>query len=243
MSLTGAPSLLGALALVSFIAGAAKGLTGFGGALVMAPLFSMMIGVPQTGVLIVLVHCATSLQGARDWASHAAWRVIAPIALIAMACAAFCAQLVVHGNASAMRHLVAWAVLAVTALHMAGWRWRHSGGWLPTAAVGVASGALTALGGLGGPPALYFFSGFSQGRVLRANLLGYFALLFGGATLVLALQRRIGVADLYAAALLTPAFVAGAALGEHMCERLPPRWLDRTVSALLLGSGLLALTT
>lgn len=243
MSLPGTPALFGALALVSLIAGVAKGLTGFGGALVMAPLFSMMIGVPQTAVLIVLVHCATSLQGAREWGAQVSWRVVSPLALIATTCAAICARLVIRADVTAMRHLVAWAVLGITALHIAGWRWRHGGGWIATTAAGVASGALTALGGLGGPPALYFFSGFAQGRGLRANLLGYFALLFGGATLILVFQHRIDDADIYTAALLVPAFVAGVALGERMSERLPPHWLGRTVSALLIGSGLLALMT
>lgn len=243
MSLSSTPGLLGCLALISFVAGAAKGLTGFGGALVMAPLFSLLIGVPKTGVLVVLVHCATSLQGARSWASHATWRLIAPLASIAVLCAALCTRLMIAADANALRHLVACAVLGVTALHMAGWRWRHDGGWLPTAVAGATSGALTALGGLGGPPALYYFSGFARGAVLRANLLGYFALLFGGATALLALERRIDSTDLGVCALLIPAFVTGVALGERCGNRLPPLWFDRAVNALLLGSGLVALLT
>lgn len=243
MSLPGAPGVFGWLAFISLVAGAAKGLTGFGGALVMAPLFSILVGVPQAGVLIVLLHCATSLQGARIWSAQASWRVIAPLALVATACAAICARLVVHADATAMRHLVAWAVLGVTAMHMAGWRWRHEGGWLPTTTAGILSGALTALGGLGGPPAMYFFSGFTQGGTLRANLLGYFALLFGGAAIILALEHRISVTELRITALLIPAFVGGVELGERMGKRLPPHWFDRAVNALLLGSGLIALLT
>jgi uncharacterized membrane protein YfcA len=241
MSLLGSPLVLGWLALVSFIAGAAKGMTGFGAALVMAPLFSLLIGVPEAGVLIVLVHCVTSMQGARSWVGQVRWRAVAPLALVAVAYTAASANAIMHADATAMRHLVACAVLIVTGMHMLGWRWRHRGGWLPTVAAGAASGALTALGGLGGPPALYYFNGFAQGPALRANLLGYFALLFCTAAAILAMEKRISVAHLCTAGVLTPAFVAGVELGERLSKRLAPCWFDRLVSALLLSSGLLAL--
>lgn len=234
---------LGWLAFISLLAGTAKGLTGFGGALVMAPLFSILIGAPQAAVLIVLVHCATSLQGAREWVIQAHWRIIAPLALVATACTAVCARLIAHADAAAMRHLVAWAVLAITALHAGGCRWRHQGGWLRIAGTGMVSGALTALGGLGGPPAMYFFSGITQGTALRANLLGYFALLFSGSAIVLTIDHRISSDEIGTTLLLIPAFVGGVALGERLGKRLAPHWFDRAVTALLFSSGVIALIT
>ncbi len=78
---------------------------------------------------------------------------------------------------------------------------------------------------------------------LRAIQLSYFALLFCTTAAILAMEKRINVAHICTAAVLTPPFVAGVALGERLSKRLAPCWFDRLVSALLLSSGLLALVT
>ncbi len=243
MNLVGSASTLGWLASVSLVAGAAKGLTGFGGALVMAPLFGLFIGAPDAAMLIILVHCATSMQGVREWGGTVRWSSVAPFALVAVSCAALTSHWVVHGNTIFLRRFVAIVVLGVTGLHMLGWRWRHSGQWRSILAAGVVSGALTAIGGLGGPPAVYYFDGIAKGPVLRSNLLGYFALLFGGVTLLLLINRQVKMPQLCTAALLSPTFAAGVILGERWCKLLSPVWFDRIVSGLLLASGLLALLT
>jgi uncharacterized membrane protein YfcA len=112
---------------------------------------------------------------------------------------------------------------------------------MPTLGAGLLSGALTALGGLGGPPAFYYFAGGAHGTSLRANLLGFFALLFCGSGLALALEGRVTLAHAATAAWLLPAFAAGVLSGERMGTRLPARWFDRAVVALLFLSGMVAL--
>ncbi|TDV26904.1 hypothetical protein C7405_118113 [Paraburkholderia caballeronis] len=235
------PALIAVLAAIAALAGIAKGLTGFGGALVMAPLYSLLIAVPDAGVLIVLAHAATSLQGVRQWHTQTGWRAVVPLGLVAVLCAGASARALAHVDVHAARRLVACSVLAVTAMHVAGWRWRHRSGWMPILGAGLASGVLTALGGLGGPPAFYYFAGNTQGSALRANLLGFFALLFCGSAVVLAAEGRVSVAHLATAAWLLPAFAFGVCAGERIGQRLPARWFDRAVSTLLLASGIVAL--
>ena len=233
--------MIAALAAIAALAGMAKGLTGFGGALVMAPLCSLLIGVADTGVLIVLVHAATSLQGWREWKALTNWRAVAPLGIVAVLCAGMCARAFAHVDVHAARRLLACVVLAVTAMHVAGWRWRHDGGWMPTLGAGLASGALTALAGLGGPPAFYYFAGSADGASLRANLLGFFALLFGGSVVALALEGRVSPAHIATVVWLLPAFASGAFVGERVGSRLPTRGFDRAVAALLFASGIVAL--
>jgi uncharacterized membrane protein YfcA len=251
----GVTAVLGWLMLIAFVAGATKGLTGFGAALVMAPLFGLFLPVPQATVLIVLLHCVTSLQDVRHWARLVQWRTVMPFAFVALTVTAACAPLVASIDAAALRHGVGLVVIATTLLHINGWRWRHDAGWGPVCAAGVASGVLTAIGGLGGPPAVYYLGGLPQDRAqgpdderirvttLRANLLAYFAVLFTGFSVALALNRRIGLPQMVSAALLTPVFALGAWAGGRLCRRLPERWFDGLVSGLLLGSGLLALAS
>lgn len=240
-----------ALMAVSLLAGLTKGVTGFGGALVMAPLFGLALPAPQAAALIVLVNCAASLQGWRRWMGMVHWRAVAPLAAIALVCTAAGVRLIASGALPDLHRAIGLCVLAVTALHILGWRWRHGGGMAPTLAAGAISGAMTALCGIGGVAAVYYFNGMEPGRsdgaqhgaiaVLRANLLGYFALLFFGAALILAADGQVAAPQLGTTALLVPAFVAGVMLGERVYGLLPQRWFHRIVSALLLCAGVAAL--
>lgn len=236
-----APSTIVALAAIAVLAGMAKGLTGFGGALVMAPLCSLLISTPDAGVLIVLVHAATSLQGWRQWKAHTNWRAVVPLGVVAVLCTGASAHAFARVDVHTTRHLLACAVLGATTMHVVGWRWHHSGGWIPTLGAGLASGALTALGGLGGPPAFYYFAGTAQGPSLRANLLGFFALLFCGSAVTLTLDGRVLPGHVATVVWLLPAFASGVAIGERVGTRLPTRWFDRAVVALLFASGTTAL--
>ncbi len=244
-------SLVAALMVASLLAGLTKGVTGFGGALVMAPLFGLALPSPQAAALIVLVNCAASLQGWREWTRRAHWPVVLPLAAIALACTAVGVQLIASGRIPDLHRLIGVCVLAVTVLHVLGWRWRHGGGVTPTLAAGAVSGMMTALCGIGGVAAVYYFNGVASGSApmaaqeqaarLRANLLAYFMVLFFGAALILACDGQVGADQLEMTAWLVPAFAGGVYIGERLYGRLSPLWFQRIVSALLFCAGLVAL--
>jgi uncharacterized membrane protein YfcA len=256
-------SLVAGLMAVSLLAGLTKGVTGFGGALVMAPLFGLALPSSQAAALIVLVNCAASLQGWRGWVRQAHWPSVLPLAAIALACTAAGVRLIASGSLPDMHRLIGLCVLAVTALHVLGWRWRHGGGATPTLAAGAVSGLMTALCGIGGVAAVYYFNGIrraeagaipqaadhgqaheqahEQAAHLRANLLAYFMVLFFGAAMILAWDGQVGLPQLALTAWLVPAFAAGVLVGERLYGLLSPSWFQRIVSALLFCAGLVAL--
>ncbi len=242
-------SILLPLALISLLAGMAKGVTGFGAAMVMAPLFGLLLPAPEAGALIVLVHCATCLQGVRRWGPLVQWKSVAPLALVALICTALAMRWMEAAGNPQLHRVIGFTVLAMTVLHLRGWRWRHDGGMPSTIAAGVVSGAMTALGGMGGPPAVYYFSGMAAGAaargaetvILRANLLGYFAVLFIGAAMLLAVNRQLHAPLLGSTCLLVPAFAGGVLVGERLYGCLPAVWFNRIVAGLLLASGSVAL--
>lgn len=87
------------------------------------------------------------------------------------------------------------------------------------------------------------FGAHHKGQALRAKLLGYFAVLFGGATLLLIANHRVRGPQLCSAVVLVPVFASGVSIGERIGTRVLPQWFDRAVSGLLLGSGIVALLT
>ncbi|WP_413458157.1 sulfite exporter TauE/SafE family protein [Herbaspirillum huttiense] len=243
--------LLSGLMAVSLLAGLTKGVTGFGGALVMAPLFGLVLPSSQAAALIVLVNCAASLQGWRGWIRCAHWPTVLPLAAIALACTAVGVQLIASGRLPDLHRLIGLSVLAVTALHVLGWRWRHSGGASATLAAGAISGMMTALCGIGGVAAVYYFDGIrraaassaepEQTAFLRANLLAYFMVLFFGAALILAWDGQVGWSQLSMSAWLVPAFAGGVLMGERIYGWLSPLWFQRIVAGLLFCAGMVAL--
>jgi uncharacterized membrane protein YfcA len=229
------------LSAISLLAGMAKGVSGFGAALIMAPLFGLFLPATEVGAMIVLLHAATSLQGMTCWLGLVRWKAVVPLALVALACTVLTLQLVVAGDNVCLHHVIGLAVLAVTALRLHGWRWRHEAGIAPTLVAGMISGVMTALGGIGGVPAVYYFSGCcKEGAALRANLLGYFAVLFWGASLILGMRGQL-YGNVLTSALLLPAFAGGAWIGGRLCQRLPTRVVNHLVTGLLLVSGLSSL--
>lgn len=244
-TLLATPGTLAWLEAISLLAGLAKGLTGFGGALLMAPLFSLFLDAPAASVLIILVHCATAWQGVRTWRVQVRWKSVVPLAVVALCWTQIGVRCLRHTDPLLLRHLAAVTVLLMTVVYLRGWFWRHRGSWLPTFGAGAVSGMLTALGGLGGPPAVYYFSGLAAGQgnfsLVRPNLLAYFAILFSGTTLMLVGARQIGLAQLVNAALLIPGFGLGAWLGQRYHSTLPAQSMRLIVGSLLLASGLLAL--
>lgn len=259
-------SLLAGLSVVSLVAGLTKGVTGFGGALIMAPLFGLALPPAQAAALIVLVNCAASLQGCRSWLRRAHWRSVLPLAAIALIVTAGCVRLIASGAIPDLHRLIGACVLVVTLLHMLGWRWQHDGGTRPTLAAGALSGMMTALCGIGGVAAVYYFNGIrprarhdaarhapaaamelqeatsqAQAELLRANLLAYFMVLFAGAAAILAIDGQIGATQLEMSVWLVPAFAAGVLIGERLYGLLSPLWFQRIVSGLLFCAGMVAL--
>ncbi|MFL9923921.1 sulfite exporter TauE/SafE family protein [Herbaspirillum lusitanum] len=250
MMLSAPPLAMLLLALISLLAGMAKGVTGFGAALVMAPLFGVLLPSPESGALIVLINCAASLQGWRRWSRLVRWRSLAGMAAVALICTALGVHWIASHPLPWLNKLVGVVVLIVTMLHMRGWRWHHRGGARPATAAGILSGAMTALSGIGGVPAVYYFSGLAAAsasehkaatEILRANLLGYFAVLYSGAVLILAANHQVHVPLLLSTLVLVPAFAAGVLIGERIYHLLPRIWFNRSVAALLLASGVVAL--
>ncbi|WP_020202310.1 sulfite exporter TauE/SafE family protein [Cupriavidus sp. WS] len=231
-------SAFAVLAAVTAVAGIAKGLTGFGAALIMTPLFALVVAPAQAAMLTVLLHGLTAWQGIRACRRRVAWRKVAVLAAIAL-----CAhQLALLGLGRVEPHLlrrgIGTLVLVMGVMALLGLRIRHGGGAVATGLAGVASGVFTALGGLGGPPVVYYFSG--QGTIdasVRANLLAYFMLLFAGASLGLLAQGRLDLPTVRAGALLVPFFCAGAVAGEALFARLPSAVFARVVQLALITIG------
>ena len=117
-------------------------------------------------------------------------------------------------------------------------QWRHRSDPLSILIAGLFSGAFTAIAGAAGPPAILYFSGESRdASTFRANLLGYFVILYILSAAVLALEGRASLHGLLMSLAVIPFIWAGSICGERIHRRLAGVWFERLVAAVLALSG------
>lgn len=233
-------TIIAGLGAAGFAGGLVRGSTGFGGALVLAPCSAMLIEPKEVAGLVILVNAFTGLQGFRRYASSVNWRSVVPLALIAVVFTAVFGNLLDGVSSTANRRIIGIVIVTLALVQLSGWKWRHRSDPLSILVAGLFSGAFTAIAGAAGPPAVLYFSGESRdASTFRANLLGYFVILYILSAVVLAFEGRASLHGLLMSLAVVPFIWAGSICGERIHRRLAGVWFERLVAAVLALSGAL----
>jgi uncharacterized membrane protein YfcA len=167
------------LALLAIVVGAGllRGFTGFGAALVMAPLMSLTIGPREAAVAVILLTALTSFQQLPEAWPHVRWRRALPLGLAAAVAAPFGTAILAYLPLDLLQRTIAGVVVVFALVLLSGWRYRGEPRWPLTIAVGASGGLLTGIAGIGGPPVvLYLLGGHQPAATNRADFIVYFAL-------------------------------------------------------------------
>lgn len=231
-----APETVALAVAIAAIAGVVRGITGFGGAMVMSPPMALLLGPLVTVPVVLLLE---SVAATPMWVQNrrlVRWRVIGPI--LAMAClfAPIGTWILVTADPQAMRRVIAAVVVVFALLLLAGVR--YSGRQrLPTAlGLGALSGTMVGATSMGGPPViLYLLAGPDPIEVTRANLT-YFVggISFAGVAL-LALQGVLGPSGLLLALVLAPGYYGGMVVGTRLFARFNDQRFRQFTLALMLA--------
>jgi len=199
------------------VAGMVRGFSGFGSALILSPVLSLLWG-PTIGVPVaILVEVAPALQLTPPALRVARWHTVWWIALPALLLIPLGAWLLVALPAETMRRGIALLVLTLVAVLWSGWRYRGPRGNAVSATVGALGGFLSGSTGIGGPPAIiYLMSSGDAAALVRANLIGYFTVIGAGLIGYYAWNGLINVDILWRAGLLIPVFVVGIFAGSRL---------------------------
>jgi hypothetical protein len=206
---------------IALIGGVVRGVTGFGGAMVMTPALSLMLG-PLHAVMSVLLleaFAATSMLPAA--ARIANWRTLMPISLAACATLPFGGYLLVTADPTLLRRCIAATVIAFALLLMTGFRYAGRQRLGTSVAVGSVSGVLVGATSVGGPPViLYLLSGPEPAAVTRANLTLYIAFISVAALVMMWARGILNADSLLTALMLAIPFYAGVWMGGHVFGRI-----------------------
>jgi uncharacterized membrane protein YfcA len=216
-------NLLVVAVLVAVVAGVVRGITGFGGAMVMAPPLALLLG-PRLAVPVVLL--LEGLAGAPmlvQTRSLVRWRVVGPILAATCVTVPLGGYVLVTVDPQSLRRLIAGIVIVFSLLMLRGWRYAGVQRTATGVGLGAVAGVMLGATTVGGPPViLYLLAGPDRIETTRANLTFFLA---GSSLAGLAMLWLAGVLDLRAAwtgLLLAPGYCLGLVGGS----RLFPRFND-----------------
>jgi uncharacterized protein len=227
------------LAATAFIAGLARGFSGFGAALIFVPVASSLVGPKiATPILAVidLIFAAHLIPRAWTIGDHREVAVMFAGALVGIPVGTMILR---NFDPLTLRWMIAGMATAMFLLILSGWRFHGKPHPSATVAVGAVSGLFGGIAQIGGPPVVSYWLGTGREPVrLRANIILFFAVsgLFSfinywwGGLLTEAVVRLSIIAG--------PGYGIGAYLGTHLFG-LASQSTFRTASLVLIALAVL----
>ncbi|MBN9218760.1 MAG: sulfite exporter TauE/SafE family protein [Mesorhizobium sp.] len=183
------------LLAAAFIAGLARGFSGFGAALIFVPVASAVIGPKLAAPLLLVIDAVAALGLLPNAWQRSDRRGVGTMAIGAFVGIPLGTAVLALADPLAVRWIIVVVVAALLLLLASGWRYNGQPSSFLTVAVGAISGIFTGAAQIGGPPVVaYWLGGTIPRAIVRANILLYFAIssvLTGASYLVGGLLTRV----------------------------------------------------
>jgi uncharacterized membrane protein YfcA len=230
------------LAITAFVAGLARGFSGFGSALIFMPVASAVIGAKIASPMLLIVEmiaAAGLVPGAIRKANRREVTLMVIGSLIGVPLGTL---FLLHADPLAVRWLIVALIAPLLILMVAGWRYPRPPTAPMTSLVGALAGFFGGVAQMGGPPiVLYWLRDAATAAMIRASVILYFAIsdliilasyLFGGlfSATVIGLVLAIG-----------PVFGLGLWIGAHMFGLASEAAFRRVCYVLIAASTLISL--
>lgn len=216
-----APEVVALAALIAAAAGVIRGITGFGGAMVMSPPLALLLGPLLAVPIVLLLESIAATPMLVATRALVRWKVIGPI--IAMACLTvpLGTYVLLHVDPQLMRRVIAAVVIVFSLMLLRGWRYSGRQRLGTSLGLGGLSGAMVGATGMGGPPIiLYLLAGPDPIETTRANLTYFVGAIALASFAALWLAGAVGANGLLLALVLTPGYYLGMVAGSRLFSRL-----------------------
>jgi uncharacterized membrane protein YfcA len=227
------------VAVLALIAGAVRGFAGFGAGMIMIPFVSALYG-PKIGASSILVadgiltipYLLKSIRLCEP-------RTVAPVALGAALAIPIGTYLLTAVDPTPIRWAMVPIIAGLLAITLSGWRYQGIPKFGASLATGAASGFLSGLIQLSGPPVIVLWmSGPFPPQTIRANIFVYFAIM----SVVTVISYT--VAGVFSSGLLPvlmpmiPCYAVGLVLGGRYFGKADPK-VFRRVAVVLIGCAVI----
>lgn len=215
-----APELLAAAFAIAVVAGVVRGITGFGGAMVMTPPLALLFGPVLAVPVVLLLESIAAAPMLVHTRRQVRWRVIGPILAAACVTVPLGGYILLTAEPQTLRRAIAAIVIVFSLLLLRGWRYSGAQRTSTGVGLGAVAGAMLGATSIGGPPViLYLLAGPDRVETTRANLTLFVAASSLAGIAMLWATGILGLVALFASALLAPGYYAGLLAGTRLFAR------------------------
>jgi len=235
-------SLSAALAVcaIAFVAGTARGFSGFGAALIFMPLASSMVAPRLVAALLLIIDfvaAAPLVPNAWRHADRKSTAIIVAGALIGVPIGTY---LLSRLDPVATRWIISGFVVALLLLLLSGWRYRGKDHFPLSIGIGGLSGFCSGLAQTGGPPIVGYWLGRPiEPQVARANIVLFFAGSDCFSVISYIAAGLINADAVRFAMLVGPVYAIGLAIGASLFGRASER-IFRAICYALIAVAVIA---
>ena len=235
------PSLL-LLVIAALVASAARGFSGFGGALIFMPVASAAIGPRSAAPVFLIIDGITAAALIpRAW-RHSEKREVGTMAAGSLLGIPIGAAMLARADGLLIRWAIAFLVGLLLVLLMSGWRFRGRPRRAVCFGIGGLAGLFSGAAQVGGPPVVAYWLGRSRsGEHIRANIILYFAASTVIAAASYAAAGILTIAVIGVALITGPVYGAGLYLGTRLFGRASEAMFRRICYALIAAAVVLSL--
>ena len=207
---------LSALLVTLFIAGMARGFSGFGAALIFIPLGSALAGPGVASPLLLVIDTVVAASMLPDAVRKADSKDVGAMSVGAFLTVPIGAAALVYVNPVGVRWAISVTAILFLFFLISGWRYQGKPSPRLAVLVGALAGVFSGAAQLGGPPVVaYWLGGKANIPTVRANIVLYFAIssLFTAVSYVVADLLTTQVFIL--AAVSAPSYALGLFIGAR----------------------------
>lgn len=216
------PAEFAAAFAIALLGGFVRGLTGFGGGLVMVPLFSMLWGPVEAIGAMVGLSVLTLVQVLPPALRVARLRDAGPLLIGSAMFTPVGLMLLITLDPALVKKIIALVILTLTMVMLSGWTYRGRRGPVQGFVVGGLTGFVNGVAGSGGPiTVVYVMAEKARAEFQRASIILAMAMSSLVTIVGLTLAGEVGKRTLiHIAALIAPT-VLGTWFGAWLFARLP----------------------
>jgi len=231
-----APEILAIAAAVGALAGVIRGITGFGGAMVMSPPFALLLGAKLTVPVVLLLEGLVAAPMLIRTRTLVRWKVILPIAIAAFIAAPIGTYFLVTTDPAVLRRVIAGTVILFAALLLFGWRYSGPQRVVTGASLGALSGAMAGATSIGGPPViLYLLAGPDPIETTRANLMFFICAVSIAGLAMLTIAGAFDPRALWLTAAFAPGYYLGIVAGARLFSRFDDKRFRQLTLLLMMA--------
>lgn len=231
-----------AIVSVALIGGLVRGFGGFGTALIIIPVLSVIIGPRAAVPAVTLALLVTTLQLIPATWPHVRWREQRVLSLAGCLGVPVGVVVLIWIDPELLRRAISATTAASALFLMTGWRYSGGPSLPAAAAAGAFGGFLSGAASIGGPPVIaYLLAGQGSPAQTRASIVFYFAFTQVVSLTLFGLNGLLSINSLVVAVLIAPGLLIGTWFGSRLFRLSSERIFRWTALTLLLVVGLATL--